>query len=116
MDVGSIYDCLYVCLDAGKSHVVIITAQGDCYSWGAGYYGRLGIGNTANAYVPTKCDFPRGVKVNRLRKHATRSSDSTLTPSLVCLWIWICLSIFNRSLSVSSLSTFAFPLEFLDVR
>ncbi|PHJ25322.1 regulator of chromosome condensation repeat-containing protein, partial [Cystoisospora suis] len=69
----------------GKSHVVVISAQGDCYSWGAGYYGRLGIGNTANAYVPTKCDFPRGVKLRSVVAGAFHSMAISMDGDL---WIW----------------------------
>ncbi|KFH12124.1 regulator of chromosome condensation (RCC1) repeat-containing protein [Toxoplasma gondii VAND] len=69
----------------GTSHSLAITAQGECYAWGAGYYGRLGIGTTANAYTPTRCDFPKGV---RLRSVAAGACHSLALSMDGDLWFW----------------------------
>ncbi|CEL96601.1 unnamed protein product [Vitrella brassicaformis CCMP3155] len=38
----------------GLHHMLAITVQGEVCSWGAGFYGRLGLSHTDNAYTPTK--------------------------------------------------------------
>ncbi|CBZ56053.1 hypothetical protein NCLIV_064790 [Neospora caninum Liverpool] len=69
----------------GTSHALAITARGECYAWGAGYYGRLGIGTTANAYAPTKCDFPKGVRIRSVAAGASHSLALSMDGDL---WIW----------------------------
>ncbi|PFH38145.1 regulator of chromosome condensation (RCC1) repeat-containing protein [Besnoitia besnoiti] len=69
----------------GTSHGLAISAQGECYAWGAGYYGRLGIGSTANAYAPTKCDFPKGVRLRAVAAGAYHSMAISMDGDL---WIW----------------------------
>ncbi|CDJ45133.1 Regulator of chromosome condensation family protein, related, partial [Eimeria tenella] len=49
-------------LALGQSHVLALTARGLLYSWGAGFYGRLGLGSTANVYTPARVNFPTPVK------------------------------------------------------
>lgn len=34
--------------------MVAASPNGDIFAWGAGYYGRLGIGSSANSVVPVK--------------------------------------------------------------
>lgn len=47
----------------GRSHMVVASPNGDVFTWGAGYYGRLGIGSSANSSVP--------VGVRKIRNHIT---------------------------------------------
>ena len=48
---------------SGQSHVLALTARGHLFSWGAGFYGRLGLGTSANVYVPAMVEFPTPVRV-----------------------------------------------------
>ena len=43
-------------LSMGLSHTAVIVNQGTLYSWGAGWFGRLGHGDTQNVYEPKKIE------------------------------------------------------------
>ena len=44
-------------LSLGLGHTAVIVNQGTLYSWGAGWFGRLGHGDTNNVYVPKKIEL-----------------------------------------------------------
>lgn len=62
--------------DAGRSHVLALTARGEVYSWGAGFYGRLGNGSSANSSVPCKVKFPTAVRVSADSESAKPATDT----------------------------------------
>ena len=39
---------------AGKTHSIVLTAQGQVYTWGANHFGQLGQGDTVNRNIPQK--------------------------------------------------------------
>ena len=43
-------------MSLGLGHTAVIVNQGTLYSWGAGWFGRLGHGDTNNVYVPKKIE------------------------------------------------------------
>lgn len=49
-------DIVVVHLSAGCEHTAVLTSTGDVYSWGHGDGGRLGHGNNAQCFVPTKVE------------------------------------------------------------
>lgn len=49
-------DIVVVHLSAGCEHTAVLTSTGDVYSWGHGDGGRLGHGNNAQCFVPTRVD------------------------------------------------------------
>lgn len=38
-------------VSCGPEHVVVVSGEGDVYSWGCGANGRLGVGDEADKYV-----------------------------------------------------------------
>ncbi|KAL8273903.1 hypothetical protein Esti_002226 [Eimeria stiedai] len=69
----------------GQSHVLALTARGYLYSWGAGFYGRLGLGSSANVYTPAPVEFPTPV---RIRDMAAGSMQSLCLTEEGELWVW----------------------------
>ena len=65
--------------------MVAITARGTCLAWGAGYYGRLGVGSSSNMYTPTKVKFPSAVTVVDV---AVGEFHSMAISSDGDLWLW----------------------------
>ena len=49
--------------DAGEAHSAIIDDNGVLYMFGAGSYGRLGLGEESDALVPTSVDTLRKHKI-----------------------------------------------------
>jgi len=50
-------------ISAGSHHAVIVDELGRCFAWGAGSYGRTGLGDTMDTHVPVwmaSLDHPRG--------------------------------------------------------
>jgi alpha-tubulin suppressor-like RCC1 family protein len=45
-----------VSIAAGLRHAVVLASDGNVYTWGYGYYGQLGLGNTENYYKPMAID------------------------------------------------------------
>ena len=43
----------YFKIACGMAHVLVLTDEGELYSWGANSYGQLGLGTTLNTSVPT---------------------------------------------------------------
>uniref|UniRef100_K3W6X4 RCC1-like domain-containing protein n=1 Tax=Globisporangium ultimum (strain ATCC 200006 / CBS 805.95 / DAOM BR144) TaxID=431595 RepID=K3W6X4_GLOUD len=43
-------------VSCGGWHTVVVTKSGDCYSFGRGEYGRLGLGDTRSRYKPQKVE------------------------------------------------------------
>eukprot|EP00920_Eleutheroschizon_duboscqi_P027969 GHVT01068350.1.p1 GENE.GHVT01068350.1~~GHVT01068350.1.p1 ORF type:complete len:1152 (-),score=80.80 GHVT01068350.1:2645-6100(-) len=69
----------------GQSHTVILTPTGEAYAWGAGYYGRLGIGTSSNVYSPKRVAFPDEV---RLMAVAAGAFHTMAISTEKDLWIW----------------------------
>ncbi len=45
-----------ISLSSGDTHSAALSADGDVFVWGAGSWGRLGLGNTADVTAPTKIE------------------------------------------------------------
>jgi len=54
--IPSLEDYVVVHLSAGCEHTAVVTEEGYMYSWGHGDGGRLGHGNNAQCFLPTKVD------------------------------------------------------------
>jgi len=62
--VGGILDGVFVVYcDAGEAHSALIDDNGVLYVFGAGSYGRLGLGEESDALVPTSVDTLRKYKI-----------------------------------------------------
>ena len=62
--VGGILDGVFIVYcDAGEAHSAIIDDNGVLYMFGAGSYGRLGLGEESDALVPTSVDTLRKHKI-----------------------------------------------------
>ena len=46
-----------ITVSAGQWHAVVLTDKGHIYTWGVGHQGRLGHGDTASRFVPTRINF-----------------------------------------------------------
>jgi alpha-tubulin suppressor-like RCC1 family protein len=53
---GDLHDKNVKQLSMGLSHTAVVVNQGTLYSWGAGWFGRLGHGDTQNVYEPKKIE------------------------------------------------------------
>eukprot|EP00397_Hematodinium_sp_SG-2012_P000868 GEMP01000869.1.p1 GENE.GEMP01000869.1~~GEMP01000869.1.p1 ORF type:complete len:986 (+),score=207.66 GEMP01000869.1:218-3175(+) len=49
----------------GAEHSAVVNAQGRAFSFGAGWFGRLGQGSTMNAYVPSPIDLPDNLLIHK---------------------------------------------------
>jgi len=49
----------------GSGHTMVVNATGIVFSFGAGWFGRLGHGTTMNAYVPTPLDLPSETTIGK---------------------------------------------------
>ena len=62
--IGGLMDGIFVVYcDAGEAHSAIIDDNGVLYMFGAGSYGRLGLGEESDALVPTSVDTLRKHKI-----------------------------------------------------
>eukprot|EP00347_Sterkiella_histriomuscorum_P015971 403354995 len=50
-------------VSCGDNHTVAVTSNGECYSWGQGIYGALGIGQVLNRQKPTLIEELRDIKI-----------------------------------------------------
>ncbi|KAL8440325.1 hypothetical protein Efla_001167 [Eimeria flavescens] len=68
----------------GQSHVLALTARGFLYAWGAGFYGRLGLGSSANVYTAALVEFPTPIRANI----AAGSMQSMCLTEDGEIWVW----------------------------
>ena len=71
---GDLSDKKVVDVSLGLGHTAVIVNQGTLYTWGAGWFGRLGHGDTNNVYEPQKIE----TLVYKRFKHVSCGSYHTL--------------------------------------
>ena len=59
-------------ISAGMAHVAVITQEKYLFTWGSGFYGRLGLGDTNNRFSPEK------IKTNMVFKAVACGSYHTV--------------------------------------
>ncbi|OII78366.1 regulator of chromosome condensation family protein [Cryptosporidium andersoni] len=70
----------------GTVHTLALTANGNLITWGAGYYGRLGVGTTNNHNRPIIIKFPiADVRISDIAVGADHSMAVSVDGDL---WIW----------------------------
>ncbi|PIO38849.1 hypothetical protein AB205_0099700, partial [Aquarana catesbeiana] len=52
-----------LCADVGTSHSAVVTARGQCYTFGSNQHGQLGTSAHRNSRVPYLVSAPQGLKV-----------------------------------------------------
>ncbi|OEH78737.1 regulator of chromosome condensation repeat-containing protein [Cyclospora cayetanensis] len=72
-------------LALGQSHVLALTTRGNLYAWGAGFYGRLGLGTSANIYTPAVVTFPTPIRIKEI---AAGSMQSLCLTDEGEVWVW----------------------------
>ncbi|KAH8742063.1 hect domain and RLD 2 [Cryptosporidium ryanae] len=70
----------------GTSHTLALTLSRELITWGAGYYGRLGVNSTKSHSNPIKVKFPiKGVEIVDI---AVGTYHSMAVSSIGDVWVW----------------------------
>ncbi|CAM1314269.1 Uncharacterised protein g6493 [Pycnogonum litorale] len=54
-------------VSCGPRHVVVVSGDGEVYSWGCGTYGCLGLGDEQDRCSPVKLNIPDGRKIRKVK-------------------------------------------------
>ena len=71
-------------ISCGRSHTLILNAQGNIYSFGLNMSGQLGIANKQNSCIPVKVLFPEEAKIS----YISASNHSAVITSRGELYVW----------------------------
>ena len=71
----------------GQNHVLILSAEGNVFSWGDNYYGQLGIDNQMipKLLTPRKINFPNNLKIKKI--FACKNNSFAIDTNKH-LWAW----------------------------
>jgi alpha-tubulin suppressor-like RCC1 family protein len=86
-EMGCYETCVrFSAVSAGRAHSLTVAVDGSVYAFGAGYWGRLGVGHDGCRYTPTQIDLygERAVAVAAGGKHSLVVSQSGRLYSFGC--------------------------------
>ncbi|XP_053991691.1 uncharacterized protein LOC128883402 isoform X2 [Hylaeus volcanicus] len=72
-------------VSCGVNHMLACSPDGKVFAWGAGYYGRLGIGSSANSSIPVEVSLPDDIVIVSVQAGAFHSLGLT-SDGLIYAW------------------------------